>query len=59
MKLYIFFTVEQCKARSRDFGLIKLSLSLPLGWYPELVLLSVVFSYSTNFAVVLLNSNAS
>ena len=27
------------------------------GWYPELVFLSVVFSNSTNFTVVILNSS--
>ena len=27
------------------------------GWYPELVFLSVVFSYSTNSTVVILNSS--
>ena len=28
-----------------------------IGWYPELVFLSVVFSNSTNFTVVILNSS--
>ena len=29
----------------------------PIGWYPELVLISVVFSNSTNLVVVILNSS--
>ena len=30
---------------------------LPSGWYPELVFISVVFSNSSNLAVVILNSS--
>ena len=34
------------------------SKSLLIGWYPEVVFLTVVFSNSTNLAVMILNSSA-